>query len=347
MIDLKNSLHKEYNILIYPLNGELAFSKEELGNYQGYVRNYVGSSKIRRLLALMDVLRKNDPKLIQAFDLESGFYARLALILCRKSIPLISGYGAGLVTIRLTKWLLSLGFLQPDIYICNSEEGASDLRKYLRGSKEVRVIRNGIDPSRFNKVAIDKPSWASKQPTVGYIGKLDYFKRGDKMIKVAKQLYNHPSKPHFVIIGKGEYFNIAKEELRKSSFLQNSTTLLGDVPNAACLIKFFDIGVLCSKSEGLPNILLEYMALGVPSVSTNVGDVAYVLEGGAGIVTKDNTIQAIVNGIRKLLDNDVLRREMSIYAKDRFMNRFDISIMSKQYEQAFSDLLSHDKTNIV
>lgn len=86
--------------------------------------------------------------------------------------------------------------------------------------------------------------------------------------------------------------------------------LLGPIGNTKNILLESDIGILSSKSEGLPVCLLEYGMAKLPTISTNVGQCCEVLnKGEAGILI--NNASELALAIKKLINNDQLKKMYS------------------------------------
>ena len=69
-------------------------------------------------------------------------------------------------------------------------------------------------------------------------------------------------------------------------------------------LKIADLGVISSKSEGLPVCLLEFGSSGIPVVATNVGDINIVLKDGKrGVVVPPKNYNKLADGILRCLEN--------------------------------------------
>jgi glycosyltransferase involved in cell wall biosynthesis len=334
MLDLAASLKDIYDIHIIAVTGYDKVHSAETNTLSSTNRkNYLD-----KLLYLRNELIKHKPDLVHAFDADSGIYASFALkTLGFKGTKLISGMGAEYITSNLTRELLKFSLLQPDLFLCNSQAGGSYISSYYSGKIKVKVIVNGIDTKRFIG-EIQKPDWASSdRPVIGYIGKLDQYKRGDRLLEIAELLEEHSRKPLFVVMGSGEYLQESKEQMGLSRYLKENLMLLGSVTDAAKYIQFFDIGILCSDSEGFPNVILEYMASGVPLITTAVGDIPFIVDNGnAGLLIQQYDSRKFADAISELLMDSVLCDKLIGAAKVRFDELFTIEIMKKRYLEVYS-----------
>lgn len=98
------------------------------------------------------------------------------------------------------------------------------------------------------------------------------------------------------------------KDLISDSVIKNKVYLYGSQPSVLSLLKQADMGVLSSRSEGLPLAILEYGQAGLPVVSTEVGQVNKVVAGHALLVPKEDP-EALAGAIMTYLEDEELRRE--------------------------------------
>ena len=85
--------------------------------------------------------------------------------------------------------------------------------------------------------------------------------------------------------------------------LEGNVTWLGARRDVPAILAQCDVGVLSSRSEGLPLALLEYGAAGLATVATAVGESAEVLGSGAsGVLVPPGCPEALANAIIRLLE---------------------------------------------
>ena len=127
-----------------------------------------------------------------------------------------------------------------------------------------------------------------------------------------------------------EYFNsvlqfIEENELIGKVFLYHNST---DVKN---ILTQSDIGVLSSKSEGLPVSLLEYGYVGLPVISTNVGECNSVLGNGKfGLVVEPSNSKELSESIIKMIESEELRTTFGRNFKIEIHHRYNKNIIIEQ-----------------
>jgi glycosyltransferase involved in cell wall biosynthesis len=108
-----------------------------------------------------------------------------------------------------------------------------------------------------------------------------------------------------------------KQEVARNSLGQN-ISILGQRRDISALLHVCDIGVLSSRTEGLPVSLLEYGMAGLPVVATQVGECEEVLDrGGAGLLVPPQSPRDLAEALLSLLDS----RERRALLGERFLHR--------------------------
>lgn len=179
--------------------------------------------------------------------------------------------------------------------------------------KKSTIIFNAVKPVFYQ---IDR------KPKTGVVvscGRLQPQKNQKMLINA---MYRIKDKYPFVrlkIYGEG----ILEGELKQLIFelnLQDTIRLEGQTSNVVDVLKYADIFALTSDFEGMPNALMEALAVGVPSISTDCpcGGPKMLIENGInGLLIPVGDEDALVNSIEKLLSDDVLKKNMSYIAQQR------------------------------
>jgi glycosyltransferase involved in cell wall biosynthesis len=109
------------------------------------------------------------------------------------------------------------------------------------------------------------------------------------------------------------------------------------------LIALFDIGVLSSDWEGLPLVVLEYMAAGLPVVATRVGGVPEaVREGVSGFLVDAGDDAAMADRIVHLLERPELRKKMGAEGRRILDARFTKAAMMQRILQVYENVMRPD-----
>ena len=123
--------------------------------------------------------------------------------------------------------------------------------------------------------------------------------------------------------------------------IDQQVLFLGQVPNSIMYIKTFDVGLLCSESEGLSNAIIEYMKQGKPVVATRTGgNTDLVIEGKTGSLVEVADVEGLAEALSGLLGDQQRREQLGrngrAYVDGKFSNRH----MLDQHEVVYSALVS-------
>lgn len=183
-------------------------------------------------------------------------------------------------------------------YICVSQPLASQLAAAGLPLSRIHVVPNGVDTSRFHHRetagAWDElrrlaPAAAELQAgapadmrTVLFVGNLVPVKAPELLLDAvaAARHQNPPTRLRVVLIGSGPLESSLRRQAQEAGIAAD-VHLVGGRPHAevALWMNVADVLVLCSRSEGMPNVILEALASGLPVVATSVGDCPNMLRG--------------------------------------------------------------------
>jgi glycosyltransferase involved in cell wall biosynthesis len=177
---------------------------------------------------------------------------------------------------------------------------SSDLTAYLQGhmsARKVTIVRNGIS---LDQVCSGLTHSDAKQrlfirgdaPVVGIATRLTAIKRLDLFVATAACLSKAFPDARFVIAGEGAEEGRLRQLIQDAG-LEHEVLLLGHRVDIHDVVRAMDILLITSDHEGLPMVLLEAMALGVPVVSRHVGGIPEVIEDGVTgcLVRSDSPVE--------------------------------------------------------
>jgi glycosyltransferase involved in cell wall biosynthesis len=135
----------------------------------------------------------------------------------------------------------------------------------------------------------------------------------------------HPD-VRLLVAGEGDLARF--EALAAAEGVADAVVMLGTRPDVADLLAAADVGVLSSDFEGMPLAVLEYMAAGLPVVSTNVGGLPEIVsEGETGFLVGPRDPAALAERIGRLLANPARAREMGERGRRRQQQLFSRQAM--------------------
>jgi glycosyltransferase involved in cell wall biosynthesis len=169
------------------------------------------------------------------------------------------------------------------------------------------AIRNGVDLERFKPLpraeARRATGQAADRRTVLFVGNLLTTKGVRELFAAFERLARGRPELDLVLIGEGPDSAWVREQAA-SADLADRVRLVGRVPHAE-LAPWFnaaDLTCLPSYNEGLPNVLHEAMACGIPCVATAVGGIPEVVSAVSGELVPVREVDALAAALSRVLD---------------------------------------------
>jgi glycosyltransferase involved in cell wall biosynthesis len=115
----------------------------------------------------------------------------------------------------------------------------------------------------------------------------------------------------------------------------------GYLPEARRYLPLFDLLVLPSFTEGMPIVLLEAMAAGIPIVATAVGGVPELLQDGAGgLLVQPRRPPALAAAISQVLTDPQLVQRTTLRAREHVAEHFGSHRMAERYAEVYSRVVT-------
>jgi glycosyltransferase involved in cell wall biosynthesis len=144
----------------------------------------------------------------------------------------------------------------------------------------------------------------------------------------------------FCVVGGGSEEGALRRMIR-SRGLESSFVLAGERRSASDLLPAFDVFVMTSRFEGLPNGLMEAMAAGLPSVCTAVGGCGEIVEEArTGFLVPPDDTEAMARGLRQLVCDADLRARMGEAARKAILTGYSVERLAAETDQIFRGLIN-------
>jgi len=326
-----------YNSAVFPtkpviLNGKSSGSKFEV----------VGSA--RKLSHLISD-RKVD--LIHTFFPDSELVAIIASRLVRPFAFLASRRNMGFRHTCKSLWRTRFTNQFIPYFLANCQAVKEQLgRLEWIPNKKFEVIPNPVNRKRIEEGLCQpllKQDFSIKngELVVGIVANITPVKDHETFLRAARIILQRLPRTKFIIVGDEEQETRRRLESVISDLgLRSVISFVGGYDNPVRLLKMFDVGVLCSKSEGLSNSLIEYAAVGLPAVATDVGgNPEVVIHGKTGFLVPPSSPESLAEYILELLTNDDLRKTYGENAKKMVTERFDQDMVISAYEKFYRKII--------
>ena len=127
----------------------------------------------------------------------------------------------------------------------------------------------------------------------------------------------------------------------ETSGLSDRVTLKPWRDDVDAVLREADVLVAPSRHEGMPNVVLEAMSVGLPVVATDVAAVARVLgQEGASFVVAPNDVERFRDAVLILAQDPAKREAYGAALHARAKSEFDIPVIARQYQQLYKQVLS-------
>lgn len=200
-----------------------------------------------------------------------------------------------------------------DGVIAVSQDLASRLISHGIAEEKIRVVYNGVNQAIFypgsKAEARGRLGLDEGKTLLLFVGNLVPVKAIPVLLEACKLLKEKGRAFELNILGQGP-LRAALEANVQSLGLKDHVRFRGGMPQAQLgdWYRASDLVVLSSKSEGVPNVLIEASACGTPFVATNVGGIPEIAERGRSKLVESGSPLALAQGIEVMLVSEPLSR---------------------------------------
>ncbi|TNH75635.1 hypothetical protein CF105_02200 [Aeromonas veronii] len=184
-------------------------------------------------------------------------------------------------------------------------------------TKSVIVIPNPVNyPLCDTRPIVDVPIRRSGRRIIVSVGRLVSSKGHAKLIQTFSDYRESIPNADLYILGDGKEYDALKKMVFSYS-LQDRVFIIGRVGNISDWYKFSDVFVMASEYEGFPNVLLEAMSFGLPSVVMDChSGPRDIIDGRNGILVSMNDYDALWNSVSLILNDKNKYEDISMNAKE-------------------------------
>lgn len=300
-----------------------------------------------RVLQLAGLVKRERLDLLVSFligpNIVSIAAARLAgipIVIGERSAPraVLSSQNQQLRTRSVWWALVRLMYPRASRIVTNTEGAKAELMAFLKVPvQRIAVIPNAIDLQRIASLAAEPldgdVAWPDG-PVLVHVGRFTHAKDHDTLLNAFALLRSHRPAT-LVLVGDGED-EARVRTLCSALGLDAHVVFTGFTRNPYRYLARATVSVLTSRFEGLPNVLIESMALGVPIVSTacQYGPLEILGNNAYGVLTPVGDAAAFAAAVDALIDDPARRRELSERGRERALG-FDRSRIGPAYEDLF------------
>lgn len=226
---------------------------------------------------------------------------------------------------------------QADCIIAISSEVEKELLEWGFSAGQIKRIPNGVDTEFFKR---NQPFPVRDPVRFILIGRRTPQKGIDIALQAAQILMNEGLRNNFEIKFYGpnyeEYdYQIMAEELGVKSlveFLPHQDAIRDILHGAHSLI-------LPSRSEGMPNVVLEGMSFELPVIASSVSGVVDIIEDGVdGMLIPSEDSRALANAMKRIILEPKLAASLGPKARQKVTNKFSLESIANRYSDLYAQL---------
>jgi glycosyltransferase involved in cell wall biosynthesis len=234
------------------------------------------------------------------------------------------------------RFLYPRAFAKIRQFVVKSAESAREVRTML-GAESV-LIPNGVNTVHFQPAgAVDD------RPVACFVGRLEAIKAPEVLFAAWSRVLESLPEARLVVVGGGSDAP-RFHELARAAGVLGTLSFMGAQEDVRPFLHEARLLVLSSHSEGMPGVILEAMACGLPAVATDVGHVSQiVLSGDTGLIVPPGDADALGDALLALLTDPQRARAMGRAARVRAEQAFSLDRMVERYETLYRSLLTEGR----
>jgi glycosyltransferase involved in cell wall biosynthesis len=297
-----------------------------------------------RILHIASLLRSENIQIVHGWDLHTNPYAAVAGRLV--GIPLRLG------SMRLNyevladhKFVRWIGYRGLDFLVANSAIAADQVRQLRLTRAPVRVVPNGVHiPQQVSQAERSRLKselgFADAHLLIGSIGRMDSNKNHAMLLHMFAALTEKWPALRLVIIGDGPLKSPLAAMAEQLGIAQK-ICLPGSIPLAARYLQAIEVFCLTSHTEGMPNVVMEAAAAGVPVISTTCGGSVELIESGVtGFLVSPNDVATMAKHVDLLLANAEQRCSIGLAGRKKMCRAFSVQAMVTRMTQVYEEALA-------
>ncbi|MBN2131853.1 MAG: glycosyltransferase [Sedimentisphaerales bacterium] len=308
-----------------------------------------GLQALPTLIRLARVLRTQQVDLLHCHNPKANTYGVLAAIMARTPAVLVQFHGLKRTRGIRRKLANLLIFRRAAAIVAVADAVRKDIvaSNWHVPHDRFRLLESSIDFARFahtdatRSAALRQLGVPADAVVLGTIGRLAPTKGLSYLLEAFGAVRQQVASAHLVLLGDGPSRTELEQQVTRTPY-RDAVHFLGHRSNVAQLLQGFDVFVLASVAEGMPRVILEAMAAGVPCVSTAVGGIPEMLDGGRlGSLVPPRDVGQLADALLKMAtlpeqDRQDLINHARCHVQTRYSHEVIGAKLAALYEQAYA-----------
>lgn len=310
----------------YPLEELVTVRTADLGELEqsASLKRLFGS--IKRIFTIRRLVKNQQLDVLIGMSFAMTWYTVLATMFTRtKSVGTERSNPYRYKATKLNTFLRKFFYNFTDGYVFQTHRAA----EFFGSKKSERdiIIPNAI----FNETVYTLSPPAERKKIICATGRLIKLKRFDMLIDAFARIADQIPGYMLFIFGEGEEKNDLENQIEYLG-LKDRIILAGTDPQAVKFVNYASVFVLSSDFEGMPNALLEALAMGVPCVSTRceMGPDELIEDRVSGILTEVGNTEQLSEAMLEIIENPDLAKKLSQNGR-KLLKTHSIESISRQW----------------
>lgn len=322
---LINDIVPEEGKAEYPIDARIQRVFLDQDNMKGKNKNFHRVKKLRK------IVKMENPDVILSFMGPPNYRMLMATLglHCRKVVSVRNDPYKEYGNTRIRRLIAGLLFRLADGCVFQTEMASEYFPKCVR--RKSNIILNPVDPTFFDV------QWNESENSLITVGRLYPQKNHALLIRAFARLHKDMPEISLKICGKGVEEQRLKQ-LVQDLRIEDCVHFLGEINDVKEQLKHSSCFVLSSDYEGLPNALMEAMAVGMPAISTDCpcgGPRMLIKQYENGILVPCNDEKSLEKAIIYMMTEKSERIKLGHHAKQSAGRFNTATVMEKWYSYLF------------
>ena len=300
-------------------------------------------SRLQRVVQIARLLRRHKVGLVHSWTFHTNLYSAVAGRLAGVPVRLGSmrEHWSGLPPSR---WLRSLGWRGLDAVVTNSNSAARDAAALGNVSATFRIIPNGVRPPAITDEGQrlrlkSELGFSACDRIIGTIGRMDENKNQRLLLEGFALIADRWPEARLALIGDGP-LRPALQVRARDLGIADRVKWTGALPAASRYLPAMEICCLTSRTEGLPNLIMEGSAAGLPVVSTDCGGSAELIEDGCtGMIVRQDSAATLGDALHRLLSSPDMQYRLGACGRSKMVRELGVEAMVSRMSSAYCEIL--------
>lgn len=301
-------------------------------------------SDLINFIKIFCIIKRLNVDIIHGHGAKGGLYARIIGKLLGKKV-VYTAHGGSLHTMHgfagnlIYKFIEYILYFFTDILIFESKYTQGQFQnRIIKSSKKFVLNYNGTKVHSRSELA-QTSSHLNSPVKIGAFGQLRYIKGYDLIIKAISLLKKDDIYCTLDIYGEGEEFdNLSK--LINDNDLVTACKIHKNSKNINQIMKGYSLIIQPSRFESFGLVTIESMALGIPTIVAKTGGLQEIIEHEVdGLLFESDNAESLALAIKKIVQNDELRINITINAIKKVQTKFDEKIMVENIKKIYDALM--------